>query len=81
MTCFAFGFSNLVGDGKEIKELPNLHAVVNTESIRHVAHTLPHVHRVVCDIVSVDDTCAARGAQQGREKSNRRALTSAIGDR
>ena len=37
---------DLVGDGEEIQELPDLHAVVDAEVVGHVADALAHAHRI-----------------------------------
>ena len=71
--------ADLVGHREEIEKLPDLHAVIHAEIVGHVAHALPHRHRVLRHAVAVDDSLAAAGLQQRGQKADRRALARAVG--
>ncbi len=76
---FAAAARYLVGDGEEVQELPDLHAVVHAEVIGHVADAFADADRVAGDAVSVDGSFAGGGAEQGRQEANGRAFTGAVG--
>ena len=76
---FAAAARNLVGDGEEVQELPDLHAVVDAEVVGHVADALADADRVARDAVAVDGAFAGGGPEQRGEEANRGALAGAVG--
>ena len=79
MILLAVGAGDLVGDGEEVEELPDLHAVVDAEVVGHEADDLADGHRVVDDRVAGDAPLARGRAEQGGEEADRRALAGAVG--
>ena len=79
MTALRRSRGNLVGDGEEVEELPDLHAVVDAEVVGHVADAFADADRVARDAVAVDDAFAGGGAEQRGQEANGRALAGAVG--
>ena len=70
---------DLVGDGEEVEELPDFHAVVDAEIVGHEADDPPDRHRLGGDRVARDAPLAERRPQQGGQESDRGALAGAVG--
>ena len=75
----AVGPGDLVGDGEEVEEFPDLHPVVDAEVVGHEADDLADGHRVVDDRMARDPPFARGGAEQGGQEPDGRALARAVG--
>ena len=76
---FAAAARDLVGDGEEVQELPDLHAVVHAEVVGHVADAFADADRVARDAVAVDGAFAGGGAEQRGQEADGRAFAGAVG--
>ena len=79
MIFLRYDAGDLVGDGEEVEELPDLHAVVDAEVVGHEADDPADGHRVGRDRVAGDPPLARGRPQQRGQEPDRRALARAVG--
>ena len=75
----ALGTTDLVRHCKKIQKLPDLHAVVHAEVIRHVTDASAHIHRALIHTETIDGPIAARCLEKRCKKANGGAFAGAVG--
>jgi hypothetical protein len=71
--------TDLVGNGKEIQKLPDLHSIINAKVIWHVTDVSTNIHRLLIDAKTVDRSVPASALKKCCKKTDRSAFSCTVG--